>query len=300
MKKLLLLLLLGTPWVAPAQIHSFYDTTFFLPGQRLAESKAPKLQEISGIAASIRNPGYLWGLNDSGNPAEVLLMNDSLSIKLVVGFGKQLVNRDWEDIAVGPGPKPGRSYLYVAEIGDNLALFPYKIIYRFEEPSLADAKRGQLVVSDVTRIVFRFPDGVKDAETLLLDPATKNLYVVSKRENPVHIYALKYPYDNADTLVAPIVAELPLTMIVGGDIRPDGSVVLKNYRRVFYWDNPTHKPLEELLKQDPSIIPYEEEPQGEAMTWRRDGSGFYTLSERNPGKKTYLYFYKRRDGKTAK
>jgi hypothetical protein len=300
MKKLLLLLLLGSPWVAPAQILSFYDTTFFFPGQRLAESKAPKLQEISGIATSIRNPGYLWALNDSGNPAEVLLINDSLNIKLEVSFGKQLVNRDWEDIAVGPGPKAGKSYIYVAEIGDNLALFPYKIIYRFEEPSLAQAdKLGRLVVNDVTRIVFRLADGTKDAETLLLDPNTKDLYVISKRENPVHIYALKYPY-NADTLVAPIVGELPLTMIVGGDIRPDGSVVLKNYRRVFYWDNPTHKPIAELLKQEPSIIPYEEEPQGEAMTWRRDGAGFYTLSERNPGKKTYLYFYKRRDGKPAK
>jgi hypothetical protein len=295
MKRTFLMVLLcsALALLAKAQTHKFYDTAAFLPGKRLAESKAPKLQEISGIAASIRNPGYLWGLNDSGNPAEVLLMNDSLTIKLVCTFGQEVVNRDWEDIAVGPGPDPRKSYIYVAEIGDNLGLFPVKVIYRFEEPLLKDAKKGQIVIHTVTRIVFRLADGAKDSETLLLNPLTKDLYVVSKRENPVHIYALKYPYDSRDTLVAPIVAELPLTLIVGGDILADGTgLLLKNYRRVFYWRNPSAKPLEELLKEEPVIIPYEEEPQGEAMTWTRDGSGFYTLSERNPGKKSYLYFYK--------
>ena len=27
--------------------------------------------------------------------------------------------RDWEDIAVGPGPEPNVDYLYVGAIGDN-------------------------------------------------------------------------------------------------------------------------------------------------------------------------------------
>jgi len=38
-------------------------------------------------------------------------------------------------------------------------------------------------------------------------------------------------------------------------------------------------------------VPYEEEPQGEALTWTKDGSGFYTLSEKSKGKESFLYFY---------
>ncbi len=30
-----------------------------------------RLMEASGLVESIANPGYLWSLNDSGNPAEV-------------------------------------------------------------------------------------------------------------------------------------------------------------------------------------------------------------------------------------
>jgi hypothetical protein len=50
----------------------------------------------------------------------------------------------------------------------------------------------------------------------------------------------------------------------------------------------------EALKPPPYIVEYKEEPQGEAITFARDGSGFYTLSEKVKGEKTYLYFYPRK------
>jgi hypothetical protein len=264
----------------------------FLPGKRLAELKSKKLKEVSGIAASVTNPGYLWAHNDSHNGTEVYLINEALTISLACKL-TGVENRDWEDIAVGPGPEEGKSYVYVGEIGDNDAKYRFKRVYRFEEPRLNGNDRAIDIV-DFDTIIFRLPKK-KDTETLMIDPVTKNLYVVSKREEPVHLYELEFPYSTHDTLNAKEVMSLPFTQIVAGDISDDGKqVLLKNYEYVYYWSNPSGKPLLDLLAEKPEEVPYEEEPQGESITWAKDGSGFYTLSEQNVTKSTYLYFYERK------
>lgn len=265
----------------------------FLPGKRLAELTNKKLKEVSGIAASVNNPGYIWAHNDSQNGTEVFLVDTHLKIALTCKLAG-VENRDWEDIAVGPGPIDGKNYVYVGEIGDNDGKYRFKRVYRFEEPVLDETTKSINVVSFDT-IIFRLPKK-KDTETLLIDPTNKNLYVVSKRENPVHLYELQYPYSTRDTLNAKEVLSLPLTQIVSGDISPDGKqVLLKSYEFVYYWSNPSGKPLLELLKEKPEEVPYEEEPQGESITWATDGSGFYTLSEQNIAADTYLYFYERKN-----
>ena len=142
---------------------------------------------------------------------------------------------------------------------------------------------------------FQLPDKKKDTEAVLLDPLTKDLYIISKREEPVHVYELKYPYSTKDTLTATEVAALPLTQIVAADFSNDGSsILMKNYEHIYYWNNRGGKSIAEWLKEKFKEIPYEMEPQGEAISWARDGSGFYTISEKNKGYDSFLYFYKRR------
>jgi hypothetical protein len=265
----------------------------FQPPRRVSTLTDKTLEEVSGLAASITNPGYLWAHNDSNSGPEVFLIDTALNVRLTCVL-KNIENRDWEDIAVGPGPNPAKNYIYVGEIGDNLARHTYKYIYRFEEPVLRSGQT-RLEIIDFTTLCFRLEDKKKDAETLLLDPATKDLYVITKREEPVHVYQLKYPYDGGDTLVARNVAALPLTQLVAGDIlNAGGEILLKNYKKIYYWPNEAHLPPVSALAELPQEIPYEEEPQGEAIAWRRDGRGFYTLSETKGRKKTYLYFYARK------
>jgi len=48
-------------------------------------------------------------------------------------------NRDFEDIAAGPGPVENVNYLFVADIGDNLAMYTYKYIYRVPEADVSIA-----------------------------------------------------------------------------------------------------------------------------------------------------------------
>lgn len=265
-------------------------TDDFLPPQKLSKLESKKLEEISGIVSSINNPGNFWGVNDSGNAAKVFLFDQQLKIKFTCTLDK-LVNRDWEDIAIGPGPDSTKNYLYVAEIGDNRGIYPLKYIYRFEEPKVQD-ESVKALITDFDTLIFELPDKPKDTETLLLDPVTKDLYIFSKREEPVWIYQLASPTFSSDTVLASKLYTIPFTQIVGGDVSPDGKkVLLKNYEHVYYWDNPSAKPLVELFKDKPFEVPYEIEPQGESITWDLQGKSFYTLSEKNVGKDTFLFYY---------
>lgn len=269
------------------------DTFDFLIGEKVAELTDKSIEEASGIAASRTNPGFLWTHNDSGNGAEVFLVDTKMNIRLTCVL-KGIDNRDWEDIAVGPGPEKGVNYIYVAEIGDNFAQYTYKYIYRFREPDLKNVKKDVLIVDKYDVITFKL-DTRKDTETLLVDPGTKDLFVVSKRESPVVVYKLKYPYSTKDTLTAEIVGKIETSQIVGGDISVSGNeIVLKNYSNVFYWKRAEKESVEKALQRPPKTLPYTEEPQGEAVTFAIDGSGYYTISEIVRGEKSFLTFYKRK------
>ncbi len=266
-------------------------TYAFMPPKRLAELTHEKLGELSGLVASHKHPGLLWTHNDSGNGAEIFLVDTTLHLKLTCIL--PAYNRDWEDIAVGPGPDPAKSYVYVGDIGDNDAIYPLKYIYRFEEPDLNPKKIAKITALDT--ITFRLADGQKDSEALMIDPKSKSLYVVSKREKPVFVYELPFPQSTTDTLVAQKKISLPITQIVSASISSKGDeILMKNYEHIYYWKAKQDESIEKALAKIPNEVDYDPEPQGEAITWAANGSGFYTISERTLGKKVYLYFYKRK------
>jgi hypothetical protein len=264
----------------------------FEPGAKLAELKNKNLREVSGLAASINNPKLLWAHNDHGNNPEIFLVDENLDIKLTCSLAG-VENRDWEDITTGPGPDPSKNYIYVGDIGDNEGVYKYKYVYRLEEPTWSAAAQNKMTITAVDKITFELSDKAKDTEALLLDPATKNLYLISKRENPVHLYELKYPYGTTEALTAEKIMSIPLTTIVAADISAKGDAILmKDYGHVYYWTVPSSTKVPDALKEPPREIAYVKEPQGESIAWAKDGSGFYTLSESVKKEKTYLYFYK--------
>lgn len=292
MRTLIFLLILVLPFISCTKSRGTRsDSVTFLAANRLAELTDKKLGEVSGLAASSNNPGLLWVHNDSGNDAEIYLVDENLKIRLSCKI-PGVKNRDWEDIAVGPGPEAGKNYVYVADIGDNKAKHPFKYIYRFVEPVASD-QSGEINITKFDTIVFRLEGERKDTESIMIHPVTKDLYVVSKREKPVYLYELKYPYSVQDTLTAAKVTSLPLTQIVSAGISTDGKeILMKNYDNIYYW-NIQNRPVKEALQEKPEILKYTPEPQGEAITFTRDGSGFYTLSEKVKGEKTFLYYYER-------
>lgn len=262
----------------------------FTDGKSLGEV-SNRLEEASGLVESIANPMHLWTLNDSGNPAEVFLIDQKAQIKLVCKLN-DINNRDFEDIAIGAGPINGKNYVYVADIGDNLQQYKTKLIYRFEEPTLAD--KNEVIITNYDTLRIALPDGIRDSETIMIDPQSNDLYLVSKREDSVRVYKIRYPFSK-DLMTADKVAVIPFTKIVAGSITPDGKeVLIKDYEKIYYWKNNQGLPLPQLLITKPIEVAYEQEPQGEAICWSRDGSGYYTLSETAESILGKLIFHKRK------
>lgn len=246
------------------------------------------IDEASGLADSRSMEGYIWVNEDSGTPAQLNLLSHGgkLAGRLTL---PGITNGDWEDMSAGPGPQPGTTYLYLADIGDNLAQNSQNVIYRLVEPkSLTEA------VGATDRIAFRYADGPRDAETLLLDPLTRDLWIVSKGEAKVRLYHLPFPQSTTAVNTAVFRGELPLTLVTSGSISPDGKeVLLKTYTGVYYWPRFAAQTVADALVGTKSYsLTYQLEPQGEGICFDKAGNGFFTLSERASAASVTLNYYK--------
>jgi len=249
-----------------------------------------KLEEASGLVASAAHPGYFWTHNDSGNSADLFLIDSTAQIVATMPLAN-VRNRDWEDITLGAGPDPDKTYLYVGDIGDNKAKYPYKIIYRLEEPTQIENK----VVEKFDTLYIQLPDGTRDSEALMIDPISSRMFIVSKREDSVRLYQFANTWRSGDTLTAELKIKMPYNLTVAADISVDGTeVLLKNYDHVYYWKREGTEAIADLLQRTPIELKYKPEKQGESIAWSRDGSGYYTLSESSAQERARLLFYKRK------
>lgn len=266
--------------------------------QAIGTLNNPHINEVSGIAVSRQNSSYIWTHNDSGDLNYIFLIeNDGAYLGTFRLSGAE--NRDWEDMAIGPGPISGKNYLYVGDIGDNSGRYPINYIYRFPEPdvNLADSSAQWVDVSNVDRIPFVYPDGIMtDAETLLVDPWTKDIYIITKQEYPVTVYKLPYPQSTTIPAVAVRYGTLPFTTATAGDISADGKEILvKTYEKVFLWTRVEGESIRDALMKQPIRVPYTPEMQGEAIAFPENGSGYYTLSEASAEVIPVVYYYKRKE-----
>jgi len=274
--------------------HKYLQTKITITGQ--LQNKV--MSETSGIAASGINNELFYVHNDSGDTSRFFVINaEGKLFNTIYYMGDKALRRgvdDCEDIAVGPGPKPGKSYIYIGDIGDNSFYKKAIVIYRIEEKArLLD---GTDTKAKATPIYLRYPDGPKDAETLMIDPLEKLLYIVSKRGDAVGVYTAPLKATPGDTTTLTKRCTLtfsgikPLKWITAGDISKDGQhILLKSYQEVYYWRRKENEPVWQAMQRKPSNPHYEEEKLGEAIGFSADGKGFYTTSE---GVFAPIYYYK--------
>lgn len=241
------------------------------------------IEEASGIADSKKNKGYLWVQEDSGSDvAIILLKHDGTVFKKV--FLNDVTNRDWEDLCLAGND------LYLADIGDNLKVRSGYTIYKFAEPSATTD-----TVKNIEHIRFKYSDGAHDAEALLVDPETKDIFILTKRDDPSKIYKIAYPYSTSTVNEATLVGSLPYTGVVSAALSPNGKeIIVKLYTSLFYYKRGQGETIDKVLQKKYKTLPYTFEPQGEAVGFAAAGNGFFTLSEKGLGSKVYLYFYKRK------
>ncbi|WP_374949403.1 hypothetical protein [Mucilaginibacter sp.] len=264
-----------------------------LPEGRL-QDKAMK--EISGISASGINPAIYYVHNDSGDTCRFFAINADGKLKSTIYYqADRSANGvyDCEDIAVGPGPFKGKSYIYLADIGDNSATRRYVTINRVEESnswskdSIAHAVQAPLYV--------KYPKGARDAEALMVDPIEKLLYIVTKRYDSVEVYTTPLNFKAKDTVTLKFQTRLffsgikPFKWITAADISKKGDQILvKSYEKVYYWQRKNGEHVWQTLQRKPEEPPYKPEKQGEAIGFTFDGKGYYTTSE---GVYSPIYYY---------
>ena len=256
------------------------DVPRFLPGKQVGTVQTTQIKEASGIVASRMNPGVLWVHNDSGDSPRVYALNTEGRLLAVYRL-KGARCRDWEDIAIGPGPDPKRSYLYIGDIGDNQAKYSSITIYRVPEPAV-DPNRvlGETEISPVEAIELTYPDGPKDAETLLVDPLNGDIFVIAKREFFCRVYWAPRPQSTTKRTVMKLAANLPWGFAVGGDVSPDGQwVIVRGSFNASLWRRPVGQELWRAFATKGFRLELMREPQGEGICFDGDGHGYLTVGE---------------------
>lgn len=238
----------------------------------------PRLNEISGLTASVTHQGVLWVHNDSGDAPSLYAINTSGTLVRTVLL-RSATARDWEDIARGPGPVPGVTYLYAADIGDNRQERASIVIYRVPEP---DPHSADGSVSEYDVLSLTYPDGPHNAETLLVDPLRGDLVIVTKTSGrSARLYSVSALPAGDHTAVLDTRGDLDAGGIAtGGDVNADGrTVAIRTYSGVRGWDRDPSEPLWSALAEDGCQLTSAVEAQGEALGFSGDGLGYVTISE---------------------
>ncbi|GAB2688772.1 hypothetical protein GCM10027037_09170 [Mucilaginibacter koreensis] len=256
-----------------------------------------EMNEVSDMVASSVYPNTFYVHNDSGDSSRFFSINAQGHLKTTYHFqgtaGGALGVQDCEEMAVGPGPEAGKSYLYMGDIGDNGANRRFITVYRFDESELY--AKGTYSTVNTVPVHLVYPDRPHDAEAMMVDPVEKLLYIVTKRTGNVTVYTAPLDFKANDTLKLIPRCQLhfkglqPLKWIVAGDIAKDGSqILLKSYVKVYYWKRNGKEPVWQAMMRKAQELPYEQEKQGEAIGFAPDGKSYYTTSE---GLNAPIYHY---------
>ncbi|KRF37051.1 hypothetical protein [Nocardioides sp. Soil805] len=228
----------------------------------------PEIAESSGLVAA---GDRVWTVNDSGDIGRVFSVD--------AATGRTVGTTYWADgprdvEALAPAG-PGR--VWVGDIGDNTGSRDSIQVTR------VPVGDGDRTVDEET-IDLVYPDGPRDAETLIADPTTGRLLVVTKGVFAGEVYAA--PPEMADD--APNQLGLKgqvVGLVTDGAFFPDGRhVVLRTYSRAVVYTFPE---LETVGTWD---LPAQQQGEGLAVTpdgrvlLSSEGVGAQVLSVRVPAR----------------
>ena len=272
----------------------------FGPGVAVGRVTDGNVTEASGLAASRRNPGVLWTHNDAGSNPRLFALSTNGALLHSVRVSKAQEG-DFEDVAIGPGPRPDVDYLYFADIGDNDVDRENVRVYRVPEPAVYSyfaVSPSIETASNDEEIVLEYPDGPHDAEALLVDPLTGDLFIATKQRDVSRIYrATRSQIESNSTVRLERVRQIDFDVVSGGAISLDGrEIVLRREDFAQLWVRAPGESVVDALGRSPIDIPVvgpPSEPNGEAISFHPTSLGYYTLSE---GTGQTIYFFPRTSG----
>ncbi|MFT3926633.1 MAG: hypothetical protein QM778_29080 [Myxococcales bacterium] len=251
---------------------------------KICNLTAPSLAEVSGMAVSRKNSGVFWVIEDSGNGSVVNAINahgDLIGTYSFTGGGV-----DIEDVAVGPGPMAGESYLYIGDIGDNSGTRNSVTVYRAPEPVVdKDQSFVNAPLTGVENFPMQYPSGRFNAEAVMVD-TNQDIYVITKDgfSRPNTVYRLSAPHKPATLrtleLVTTVYGGIGIDLaITAADMSADGSrIIVRSLHSATHWTRPPGMSVADTLDTvTPCDAELAVEDKGESVAF--GPTGYYTTSE---------------------
>ena len=256
----------------------------------------PLLDELSGLALSHADPGFLWAHNDSGdgpNLFRVGLAGEDYG-RVTIEGAKAV---DWEDIASFDWQ--GRPAVLIGDIGDNHAHHKHSTLYAVDDPGRSGLPKL------LWKLRFHYPDGPRDCESLAVDPVDQVILLLSKRDFPPRLYALPLPaaadavpeestarfLGTVETIPEPVLGDLVQPLYLGilsslptaMDISQDGRfAVVVTYGDAYLYRRKSGQHWIETFAQPPQRIPLPHLKQTEAGAIAADGRSLFVSTEQRP------------------
>lgn len=273
-------------------VDAVHAATIVMPPVQVGLTSSSTLRETSGVVGSRSLPGTLWTHNDSGDSARFFAVGTSGALLGQYSLSGASAS-DWEDLAIGP-KAGGGNYLYLGDIGDNDKNRSSISVYRTTEPT--SAAGGTIAAAQISRAILQYPNGPKNSESLMVDPWTNDLFIITKSPSE-QIY--RAPASAFDQPGVPTVMQslgflnVFLSEPSAADISPDGRHILIRNRTTtaYMWERNVGQSVLDALQSVPIEVTLAPETQGEAIGWAADGLGFYTISEWDTAGPRPIYYY---------
>jgi hypothetical protein len=235
----------------------------------------PDLNEVSGLVASRQHEGVFWVVEDSLEPPDLVAIDETGTVLgTVVLEGEGVLNVDWEDLTIAPGPD-GEDWLYVGDIGDNFVVRPQVVLIGVPEPEPVDGR------AQATARVATYQDGPTNAEALVTTAG--GTWIFGKTEGPAPVYLL----DEATEVFQPTGTTLDVgdDLVTGAGASADGGLLaVRTYGQTLVFPLGPDGDVAAALADDPGCPTADlDEPQGETVAPLADGSGLITISEAPEG-----------------
>lgn len=252
-------------------------------GKASVDLDSAKLLEASGLAMSRQSPGVLWTHNDSDPDGPLVYAFATATGALLGSYTLQGAEvKDWEDMALGPGPVAGKQYLYIGDIGDNNQNRNSIRIYRAPEPPVDLGQAGVVAaIGGVETLNFTYPGGPRDSESLLVDPVSGDLLLVSKAVGSIaEVFRAASPIESGPLEFVTEVDIGAMGLATGADVSVGGDwVVVRSYFSARVWSRAKGTALAQAFMSPPCTVPLAMEIQGEAVAFAAEGVTYYTVSE---------------------
>ncbi|HEY9522621.1 MAG TPA: hypothetical protein VIR33_05235 [Thermopolyspora sp.] len=223
-----------------------------------------RISESSGIAVSPTHKGIYYTHNDSDAGPQFFAVGTDGRTRATFTLAGATA-RDWEAMAASVDTNTGRGVLWFADIGDNYnGAWPDISVYKVIEPEfMRDATLR------ATRYRFRYADGGRNAEGIMVHPGSGRLYVVSKEfSGSIYQAPAKLRTDRVNVLRR--ISDAPI-MATDAAYSPDGSTfVIRTYFSASVYRAPGA-----LIAR----VPMPTLKQAESITYTPDGLSLLTGSE---------------------